>query len=81
MKAQFEEIGDFLEGMDLRQISRYLEDLRFNLLCHEMADEVDQPVEGNGEAVHHYLTALSHIEIAKSSMNLAHIHNPKRRKS
>jgi hypothetical protein len=81
MSEQFEKIGDVLEGMDLREISRYLEDLRFNLLCHEMADEVDQPVEGNGEAVHHYLSAMSHIELAQHAMKLAWIHNPKRRES
>ena len=81
MKEKYDAIGDNLAGMNLLEISRYLEHLRFNLLCHKMADEVDQPVGGPNEAVHHYLTALSHIDLAQHSMNLAYIHNCKRRES
>ncbi len=81
MKEEYDAISDALEGMDLREISRYLEHLRFNLLCHKMADEVDQPVGGYNEAVHHYLIALSHIDSAQHAMNLAWIHNCKRRES
>jgi len=81
MSDQHEKITDNLAGMDLLEISRYLERLRLNLLCHKVSGEVDQPVEGNGEAVHHFITALSHIEIAQHAMKLAWIHHPKRRES
>lgn len=81
MKEKYDAIRGNLRGMDLLEISRYLEHLRFILLCHKMAEEVDQPVGGPNEAVHHYLSAMSHIELAQHSMNLAHIHNTKRRES
>ena len=81
MKTQFEEIGDVLEGMDLRQISRYLEDLRLSLLCHEACEEIDTLITAEEEPAQHYLTALAHIDLAQRAVKLAYIHNCKRRKS
>lgn len=73
MSEQYEKITDTLEGMDLRQISRYLEDLRLNLLCHEASEEIDTLITAEEEPIQHYLTALSHIEIAQRAMKLAWI--------
>jgi len=81
MKEEYDAITDALEGMDLREISRYLEDLRLNLLCHEASEEIDTVIADKEEAVQHYLTALAHIDLAQRAMKLAWIHNPKRRES
>ena len=81
MSEQFDKIRDALEGMDLLELSNWMEDLRFNLLCHKAGDEADSMPDSKSEAVHHYLSAMSHIELARHALKLAWIHNPKRRES
>lgn len=69
----FSTLSDIIEKFGIEHLALMVTNLKSAALCCDVSDTIDE----TDISKHHYISALSHLELAAQQFNLAKVHLPK----